>query len=189
MKDTVTMTSPLNNAFETEVKGHISAIDTVVQGNSGMENIDHSGLYSDIDKQVLKIAEDSLNPGMDRIQEIIEYAGTAGLNRIGIANCITFNKEADKLEEILSAAGFIVDKVNCRYGKIPFTDLVPGYKGISCNPAGQAKFLEEKGTQLNIMMGLCLGHDMIFNARSKAPVTPLIVKDRKLQHFTLGRLR
>lgn len=26
---------------------------------------------------------------------------------------------------------------------------------------------------------------MIFNARSKAPVTPLLVKDRKLNHHTL----
>jgi uncharacterized metal-binding protein len=172
--------------------GHEAGIDTDVQpgsGISGVENIDHSWLYNDIEKQVLKIAEDSLNPGVDRVQEIINYAGAAGLNRIGIANCITFNKEADDLEKILSAAGFIVDKVNCRYGKIPFTDLVPGYKGTSCNPAGQAKFLEEKGTELNIMMGLCLGHDMIFNARSGAPVTPLIVKDRKLKHFTLNKFR
>ena len=68
---------------------------------------------------------------------------------------------------------------------MPFNELIPDYKGVSCNPAGQAKYLEDKGTELNIMMGLCLGHDMIFNARSKAPVTPLLVKDRKLNHHTL----
>jgi uncharacterized metal-binding protein len=39
------------------------------------------------------------------------------------------------------------------------------------------------------MMGLCLGHDMIFNASSKAPVTPLLVKDRKLKHNTLRFLK
>jgi uncharacterized metal-binding protein len=83
-----------------------------------------------------------------------------------------FQNEAERLEEILSEAGFIVDKVNCKYGKVPFKNLVPGYKGVSCNPAGQAKYLEEKKTELNIMMGLCLGHDMIFNSKSKAPVTP-----------------
>jgi uncharacterized metal-binding protein len=38
------------------------------------------------------------------------------------------------------------------------------------------------------MMGLCLGHDMIFNSKSKAPVTPLIVKDRKLKHNTISVL-
>jgi uncharacterized metal-binding protein len=150
-----------------------------------MENTDFKDLYNSQDRLTLKIAEDSLNPRIDRVQEIIEYSREAGINKIGIANCTTFNKEADLLNTILSGAGFSVEKVNCKYGRVPFDDLVPGYKGITCNPAGQAKYLEDKGTELNIMMGLCLGHDMIFNARSKAPVTPLIVKDRKLKHNTL----
>ena len=150
-----------------------------------MENNNFSTLYSDTDKQILKQAEDSLNPQIDRVYEIIEYAKEAKINKIGIANCTTFIKEANLLEATLTYAGFIVEKVHCKYGKVPFIELVPGYKGISCNPAGQAKYLEDKGTELNIMMGLCLGHDMIFNAKSKAPVTPLLVKDRKLNHHTL----
>jgi uncharacterized metal-binding protein len=154
-----------------------------------MENIDSVSLYSDRDKEILKIAEDSLDSRLDRVQEIIEYAKEAGIKRIGIANCTVFNKEAERLELILEDAGFSVDKVNCKLGKVPFTNLVPGYKGISCNPAGQAKYLEEKGTELNIMMGLCLGHDMIFNAKSAAPVTPLVVKDRVLKHNTLEVLQ
>lgn len=148
-----------------------------------------TGLYKEKDLQILKDAEDSLNPKIDRVQEIIAYAKHAGLVKIGIANCTTFSKEADKLELILQNEGFEVSKVNCKYGRVPFNDLVPGYKGVSCNPAGQAQYLEEKGTELNIMMGLCLGHDIIFNAKSKAPVTPLIVKDRKLKHHTLDVLK
>jgi uncharacterized metal-binding protein len=150
-----------------------------------MENNSFNSLYSASDKQILKQAEDSLNPGIDRVNEIIEYAKEAKILRIGIANCITFIREANQLEEILTKAGLKVEKVHCKYGKVPFNELVPGYKGISCNPAGQAKYLEEKGTELNIMMGLCLGHDMIFNSKSKAPVTPLLVKDRKLAHHTI----
>lgn len=157
--------------------------------NSEMENKDQLSLYDAEDKSILKIAEDSLNSQLDRVQEIIEYAKEAGLTRIGIANCTVFNKEADILEKILSDSGFSVEKVNCKYGKVPFNDLIPGYKGVSCNPAGQAKYLEERSTELNIMMGLCLGHDMIFNSKSKAPVTPLVVKDRVLQHYSLEKLR
>jgi len=151
-----------------------------------MESDNFSTLYNNSDKLILKQAEDSLNPHIDRVNEIILYAKEANLRRIGIANCTTFNKEANHLEEILSDEGFQVEKVHCKYGRVPFNELIPGYKGISCNPAGQAKYLEDKGTELNIMMGLCLGHDMIFNARSNAPVTPLLVKDRKLKHHTLG---
>jgi len=150
-----------------------------------MENNNFSTLYSDKDIQILKQAEDSLDPRIDRVDEIIAYAKEANINKIGIANCTTFIKEANQLEATLKVAGFIVDKVHCKFGRVPFSELVPGYNGISCNPAGQAKYLEEKGTELNIMMGLCLGHDMIFNAKSKAPVTPLLVKDRKLAHHTI----
>jgi len=153
-----------------------------------MEENEHVKLYSDEDKHILKIAEDSLDSKLDRIEEIIEYAHEAGLKKIGIANCTIFNKEALLLSEILTENGFTVESVNCKYGKVPFADLVEGYKGVSCNPAGQAKYLEERGTELNIMMGLCLGHDMIFNAKSAAPVTPLVVKDRVLRHYTIDKL-
>ncbi len=154
-----------------------------------MGNTDFKLLYNQEDIQILKTAEDSLNPRLDRVQEIIEYARQAGFEKLGIANCTVFNKEADHLNTILSDAGFTVEKVNCKYGRVPFDDLLLGYKGVSCNPAGQAKYLEERGTELNIMMGLCVGHDMIFNSKSKAPVTPLLVKDRKLAHHTIEALK
>jgi len=150
-----------------------------------MDAMDFKSLYDQEDLKVLKDAEDALNPRLDRVQEIITYASQAGIETIGIANCVAFNKEADVLERILTAEGFRVAKVNCKYGRVPFDELVSGYKGVSCNPAGQAAFLEAQNTELNIMMGLCLGHDMIFNSKSKAPVTPLVVKDRKLKHRTV----
>ncbi len=135
----------------------------------------------------MKVAEDSLNPRVDRVYEIIEYGHEANIQKIGIANCVSFNREAGQLEDELSQAGFAVERVHCKYGKVPFNDLVEGYTGIACNPAGQADFLRQRKTELNIMMGLCVGHDMIFNAKSEAPVTPLVVKDRKLKHHTLSR--
>jgi len=150
--------------------------------------MNYTQLYNESDKAILKIAEDSLNSKIDRIDEIIAYCNEADIKNIGIANCISFEKEAAQLQDILSQKGFTVEKVNCKLGKVPFNELVPGYKGVSCNPAGQAQFLDDKSTELNIMMGLCLGHDMIFNAKSKAPVTPIVVKDRKLKHQTLNAL-
>lgn len=154
-----------------------------------MENQYFTNLYNDNDKAILKMAEDSLNPKIDRVQEIVEYAKLSGIKNIGIANCVAFIKETDQLDNILTNAGFNVDKVHCKYGKVPFNDLVEGYSGTSCNPAGQAKYLADKGTELNIMVGLCLGHDMIFNAKSMAPVTPLVVKDRILKHNTVKVLQ
>ena len=47
-----------------------------------------------------------------------------------------------------------------------------------CNPILQARLLEEEGTDFNIVVGLCVGHDSLFYKYSKAPTTTLIVKDR-----------
>jgi uncharacterized metal-binding protein len=38
------------------------------------------------------------------------------------------------------------------------------------------------------MVGLCLGHDILFIKRSKADVTPLVVKDLVLCHNPVGAL-
>ena len=151
--------------------------------------MDSKKLYNEVDKQVMKFAEDSLNPKIDRIQEIIAYAKKANIKKLGIANCVAFAKEAEKLKNQLQKSGFEVASVNCKYEKLPFNQILDGYTGISCNPAGQAAFLEEQKTELNIMMGLCLGHDMIFNSKSAAPVTPLVVKDRKENHNTIKILK
>jgi len=150
---------------------------------------DFRKLYNDQDKAILKIAEDSLNPKIDRVEEIIAYASEAKITKIGIANCIAFEKETEHLQTILENKGFKVYKANCKYGRVPFNDLVDGYKGVACNPAGQAEYLKRNEMQLNIMIGLCVGHDMIFNAKSEALVTPLVVKDRKLKHKTIDILQ
>ncbi len=154
-----------------------------------MEAIDYTQLYTEEDKRILKMAEDSLNPKIDRIEEIIAYGKASGIKKVGIANCVAFQKEAERLEDRLLNEGFAVDKANCKLGRVRFSDLVEDYKGVSCNPAGQADYLYKSGTELNITLGFCLGHDMIFNAKSKSPVTPLVVKDRKLEHHTLSALK
>jgi uncharacterized metal-binding protein len=150
---------------------------------------DYQRLYSENDRRIMKVAEDSLNPGIDRVDELIAFAKEASIKKIGIANCISFQKEADKLQQILESIGFKVLKTNCKLGRLPFVDILPGYKGVSCNPAGQAEFLNSYNTELNIVLGLCVGHDIIFNSKSKALTTTLIVKDRKLNHNTLKKFK
>ena len=51
-----------------------------------------------------------------------------------------------------------------------------------CNPIGQAVFLNKAGTQLNVILGLCVGHDSLFIKHAEAPVTVFAVKDRVLAH-------
>ena len=65
-------------------------------------------LYTKEDIEILKVAEDSLDPKTNRVNEIIEYCKEAGIRKIGIANCTSFIREANQLENILTDKGFVV---------------------------------------------------------------------------------
>ena len=73
-----------------------------------------------------------------------------------------------------------------RYKKLGLPKIHGDGFEATCNPVGQALLLEEEGTDLNVILGLCLGHDVLFTKHSKAPVTTLAVKDRVLAHNPLG---
>jgi uncharacterized metal-binding protein len=147
-----------------------------------MDTNEHKKLYSESDLQLMRIADEARLPGKNRIEEIKNFARISGIKRIGIANCISLQREATKLKEDLETE-FEVFAIDCKIGKIPSGELLNNQsKGMSCNPAGQADFLANNNTEMNISFGLCMGHDLIFNQKSKAPVTTLIVKDREFHH-------
>ena len=58
----------------------------------------------------------------------------------------------------------------------------------SCNPILQAKMLNAQQTDMNIVMGLCVGHDSLFYKYADAPTTTLVVKDRVLGHNPVAAL-
>jgi uncharacterized metal-binding protein len=140
-------------------------------------------LYGTKDLQLMRSAEDAWMQGTNRIEEIKKFAKLAGIKKIGIAHCIGMTKEAAQLKERLSES-FDVVTVDCKYAKVPASYMLDdeSQKGSSCNPAGQADYLAQNNTELNLVMGLCVGHDMIFNMKSKAPTSTLIVKDRQHKH-------
>ncbi len=150
--------------------------------------LDCLALYDEQDRQLMKLASAAKARGIDRIEEILRLAKTAGWERIGIAHCVAVAKEAVLLEQRLGQT-FEVTRVDCKVCRIPAEALVQGDRGTSCNPIGQAVLLAEKDTQLNIAMGLCLGHDLLFSKHSKAPATTLVVKDRAHRHNPIAALK
>lgn len=148
-------------------------------------------LYSKEDLKLMRAAEDSLLMGQNRVNELIEFAKNTNVKKIGIAHCIGMTREAENLKQRLQSNSFEVHTVNCKYGKVPASEILEDEtaRGTSCNPAGQAKFLEENNTELNVSFGLCMGHDMLFNMKSKAPTTTLIVKDREHKHNTYNEFQ
>ena len=116
-----------------------------------------------------------------RVDEIIEYAKIRGMTRLGIATCGELMPESKSLSDILENNGFDVVSVICLCGELNPQDIGMWGKKI-CNPIMQAEVLNREKTELNIMMGLCLGHDILFLRYCKAETTPLVVKDRALGH-------
>jgi len=121
-----------------------------------------------------------------RLAEIIEFAKHLGCERIGLAFCIGLAEEARVIEAIF-AKQFDVVSVCCKVCGIDKKQLnLPYVRDVDresmCNPAGQADLLNLAGSELNILCGLCVGHDAIFSMVSCAPVVTLIAKDRVLGH-------
>ena len=118
-----------------------------------------------------------------RVQEIMEFARKIGAKKIGIANCIGLINEARIFARILRANDFEPYAVICKVeGRAKTSMGIPEkceqIGPAMCNPILQARLLNKAGTDLNVVMGLCVGHDSIFYRYSEAYVTTLITKDR-----------
>jgi len=127
-----------------------------------------------------------------RIRETLELAKRLEASKVGIAFCVGLSKEAEEVSSLFERWGFQVYSVCCKCGSIDKAELGLGREvrmreefDPACNPILQAELLNRAGTQLNILVGLCVGHDALFCRYSKAPVTTLIVKDRVTGHNPL----
>jgi uncharacterized metal-binding protein len=135
-----------------------------------------------------------MQPTKTRIVEVCEFAEKMGFKRLGLAFCIGLTQEARLVEEILRSHGFDVVSVVCKAGrtskkKIGITNEEKIFRDTDeamCNPIFQAKALNHEGTDFNILLGLCVGHDSLFFKYADAPTTVLAVKDRVTGHNPLA---
>ena len=131
-----------------------------------------------------------------RLEEIMKFAKACNHKRIGIAFCVGLKNEAQILSKILKHNGFEPYSVACKNSKIPkeFIDIKeeekirPNQHETMCNPIGQAVFLNKEKMDLNLILGLCVGHDTLFIKYSEAPVTVFATKDRVLGHNPMAAL-
>lgn len=128
---------------------------------------------------------------LSRLDEVIMFSKKMGYKKIGMAFCIGLADEAAILDKILSRH-FEVYSACCKIGGLKKTDYqIPQQHGEEkieyiCDPILQAKVLNHDKTELNLAVGLCIGHDMLFNKYSNAPVTTFVVKDRTTGHNPLA---
>lgn len=154
-------------------------------------------VYTDEEKKLMEAAayvEGTFYSNITRIQETAEFAKAMGYKRLGLAFCIGLNDEMRYINRYFENQGFEVFSVcckNCSVGKneLNLKQVKPELAHEAmCNPKFQAKFLSDQQVELFISVGLCVGHDAIFNANCQGPVTTLVVKDRLLAHNPLGAI-
>jgi uncharacterized metal-binding protein len=182
----------------------ISCLDRVcMRGGDCTVSADiHVNLPSEI-KEIDRMLEASLDIACEeerklcRLSELIYFCLEMKYKRIGIAFCTDLQEPAEILTQVMRRF-FEVFPVCCKVGGINIDDpLYPKNtdpdrgerrKYIACNPLGQAKVLNNLRTDLNVIVGICIGADSIFTQASNAPVTTLFVKDKSLANNPIGAL-
>ena len=145
-------------------------------------------LYTDPEKQKMMKAAVGLESEderlLTRVEEVAKFAVRMEYEHLGIAFCAGCFREGASLHKLLENS-FKITSVCCSICGIGINEVLPdcpddGNRKVVCNPLGQAEILNRAETDLNIVVGLCVGHDILFAQDSKAPITTLVVKDRVL---------
>ncbi len=151
----------------------------------------------DSETQRVALASTEANSSIQtRTEDIIRLAEAMGVKKLGIATCVGLLGESRTLTKILRKRGFDVFGVCCKVAGtkkscVGITDeqLINFKTGsIMCNPIMQAKLLNRENTELNIVMGLCVGHDSLFLKYAEAPCVSLVIKDRVLGNNPVAAL-
>ena len=123
---------------------------------------------------------------LSRFQEVVEFCRLQSYRNVGLAYCFGLEDIASLVREKLLGEGISVIPARCTMGGVREKDIDEDKEtdAVSCNPAGQAEFLNKRA-EFVIEMGLCLGHDVVFHQELKVPFTVLLVKDRVYTHAPL----
>jgi uncharacterized metal-binding protein/predicted Fe-Mo cluster-binding NifX family protein len=130
-----------------------------------------------------------------RLAELVYFALEMGYTKLGVAFCVDLLEPASVLTGVLRRF-FEVVPVCCKVRGIRGSDSrssgprpspLSGESSVAaCDPVTQAAALNAAGTDLNVLVGLCVGADSVMSKESQAPVTTIFVKDKSLANNPIG---
>jgi uncharacterized metal-binding protein len=108
-----------------------------------------------------------------RLREVGEFARLMEYKRVGLAHCPDMAREAEQVGTFLR-----------EFGLEP--TLPPS--SAARDPLGQAEFFSNQATDLNVLAGMCVGHESVFLHATEAPAVSLIARDTRLRHNPVAGL-
>lgn len=135
-------------------------------------------------QQIIQTAANLVDNGragtLSRLQEIVEFSKGMNFQRIGLAYCYGMEGDAGLVAQFLRESGLKPIPVSCTTGGFKQSEVNENSDAgsVSCNPLAQAEQLNSEAVDLTLTMGLCLGHDIVFQKQIKSHTTTLVVKDR-----------
>jgi len=129
-----------------------------------------------------------------RVAELVYFFLEMKYKRVGIAFCVELLDQTRVLAgvlrrffEVFAACCKVSDSSVDQQEMGSELDTL-GMESAPCNPLGQAEILHNFGSEINVLVGLCIGVDCVFTQASKVPVTTLFVKDRMLANNPIGAM-
>ena len=136
------------------------------------------------------LVDDGRAGTLSRFQEVVEFCRLQRYRNIGLAYCFGLEDLAREVREKMEGEGLHILPARCSMGGVKEREIdeQKTHEAFSCNPAGQAAFLNRKADFV-VEMGLCLGHDVVFHQELEVPFTVLLVKDRVYRHAPLEGIK
>lgn len=150
----------------------------------------HTKEAQGIARAASKLVDNGRAGTLSRLEEIVEYAKLKAYRTLGVAYCYGMEQEAGLLRQYLEKEGFRTVMVSCTVDGISECeiDTTKTDESVSCNPIGQANALNRSDANFTILMGLCLGHDILIQKNLNMDYTTWIVKDRVTKHRPMDAL-
>ena len=160
--------------------------------NCGRENFSGNDVLQkyeeDENQKIVQVAAMLVDNGragtLSRLEEIAEFIKSMGYQKTGLAYCYGMEDQAKFVKGYFLKAGIKLSTVACSVGGLAQESVNKKscIYNVSCNPIGQAEQFNAEGTDFVIIMGICLGHDILLQRYLKADFTTFIVKDRVYNH-------
>ncbi len=132
---------------------------------------DLDDLYSDADSRELLINSAQVEAEgyckWTRLEEAAEFARLMGFVKIGLPHCPDMSDEAAQIRTYLRGLGL---------------EAYVSPPAVEVDPSGQADFFAGAGVDLNLIVGMCVAHEVVFLSRTEGPAISLIARDRRLGH-------